>query len=78
MVDGRWAIAGSANLDNRSLHLNFEIGCMLHSPWLIQELENHFEEDLTQADLLDAQKFEKRSFASRLAENACRLFSPVL
>jgi cardiolipin synthase len=78
MVDGRWAIAGSANLDNRSLQLNFEIGCMLHSQRLIHDLENHFEEDLTQAELLDAKRFDARSFSSRLAENACRLFSPVL
>ena len=30
-VDGQWAVVGSANFDNRSLRLNFEVGCILHT-----------------------------------------------
>ena len=78
MVDGRWAMTGSANFDNRSLRLNFEAGCMLYSPRLIGELEAAFEDDLRESELLDTATFARRPFRQRLAENACRLLSPIL
>jgi cardiolipin synthase len=77
-VDGRWGMVGSANLDNRSLHLNFEAGCILHSPPLIAELEASFLHDLETAVRVDGPAFSKRPFLARLKENACRLFSPIL
>ena len=78
MVDGQWAMVGSANLDNRSLRLNFEAGCILHTPELVAELEAAYRRDLEESILLDAKTFAKRSFAARLVENACRLLSPAL
>jgi cardiolipin synthase len=78
MVDGKWAFAGSANFDNRSLHLNFEAGCMLHTPRLVAELEEQFRRDLQDAIPLETQKYAKRPLPHQLIENACRLFSPLL
>jgi cardiolipin synthase len=78
MADGRWAMVGSANLDNRSLHLSFEAGCVLHSPALVAELEVQFCQDILDSVRLDADTFAARSFAARLTENACRLLSPLL
>jgi cardiolipin synthase len=78
LVDGQWGMVGSANLDNRSLHLNFEAGCILHTPALVAELETSFLRDLENSKLLDPRAFAARPFAQRLATNACRLLSPVL
>ncbi len=78
MVDGKWAMVGSANMDNRSLRLNFEVGCALHSPEQVAELEARFQADLKDATELDAESFAKRPFVAQLTENAYRLFSPVL
>ncbi|HYV35648.1 MAG TPA: cardiolipin synthase, partial [Gemmataceae bacterium] len=78
MVDGIWASVGSANLDNRSLHLNFEVNCLLYSRAAVAELEAAFERDLADAIRLDRHVYSKRPFPGRLMENACRLFSPVL
>jgi cardiolipin synthase len=78
LVDSKWAMVGSANLDNRSLHLNFEIACMIHSPDRVAELERQFQEDLRQSIRVDAPSFAARPYLSRLLENTCRLFSPVL
>lgn len=78
MVDGKWAMVGSANMDNRSLHLNFEAGCVLHTTDRVAELEAAYERDLHDSLPLDAATFAQRSLKSRLAENACRLFSPIL
>jgi cardiolipin synthase len=78
MADGQWAMVGSANLDNRSLHLSFEAGCVLHTPALVAELEEQFRRDALDSVRLDADAYAARSFASRLTENACRLLSPLL
>jgi cardiolipin synthase len=78
LVDDDWAMVGSANLDNRSLHLNFEAACMFYSPDLIAELDRQFTEDLRQSIQLDPVNYARRPFLGRLTENACRLFSPVL
>jgi cardiolipin synthase len=78
IVDGRWAVVGSANLDNRSLHLSFEAGCALHTRALVAELEEQFRRDLQDAERLDPAAFAARPFVVRLTENASRLLSPLL
>jgi len=78
MVDGKWASVGTANLDNRSLLLNFEVNCLFHTKSAIAELETAFERDLEDSIRLTAKVFEKRRLAVKLLENVCRLFAPVL
>jgi|SRR5579884_3771568 len=46
LVDDDWASVGTANLDNRSLHLNFEVTCLIYSPVLVAELEDAFRKNL--------------------------------
>jgi cardiolipin synthase len=77
-IDGRWALTGSANFDNRSLRLNFEAGCVLYSPHLIADLDAAFDADVRESLPLDPVTFARRPFLQRLAENACRLLSPIL
>jgi cardiolipin synthase len=78
IVDDDWAMVGSANLDNRSLRLNFEASCVLYSRALVEELARQYERDLADSLPLDPWAFANRPFLARLMENACRLFSPVL
>jgi cardiolipin synthase len=78
LVDDKWASVGSANLDNRSLHLNFEVNCLFYSPKAVAELEAAFLRDLSYSIRLERDVYARRPFAGRLLENACRLLSPVL
>ena len=78
LVDGEWASVGSANTDNRSLFLNFELNCQFFDAGVVRELEDAFLKDLEWSVRIDPAVFATRPLASRLAENACRLFSPVL
>jgi cardiolipin synthase A/B len=78
MVDDHWGMVGSANLDNRSLHLNFEVGCMLHDAEQVAQLEAAYLRDLEDAVPLDNDTLARRSLAARALENACRLFTPAL
>lgn len=78
IVDDDWAFVGSANFDNRSLHLNFEAGCLLYDKELVAELALQYERDLADALPLDPWAFGQRPLLTKLLENGCRLFSPVL
>jgi cardiolipin synthase len=78
IADEGWGMVGSANLDNRSLHLNFEIGCILHDAEQVAQLEAAYLRDLDDAVALDRAQLEKRSLTARALANACRLFTPAL
>ncbi len=78
LVDGEWASVGSANMDNRSLALNFEANCQFFDEGLVAEMEQAFLNDLKVSMRLDPEVFAARPLVSRLAENAARLFSPIL
>lgn len=78
IVDDEWASVGTANLDNRSLFLNFEVNGLIHSPQAAQQLEEAFLRDLQDSIRLERNAFARRPYAARLLENACRLLSPVL
>jgi cardiolipin synthase len=77
-VDGEWSYVGSANVDNRSLRLNFEAGAVFYGPRMAAELEEMFRMDLSRSRPLDLARWSERSIFRRLAENTCRLLSPVL
>jgi cardiolipin synthase len=78
LVDGEWASVGTANLDYRSMHLNFEVNALIYSPEAVTELERAFMNDLETSILLDRDAFAGRPLGGRLLDNACRLLSPVL
>jgi cardiolipin synthase len=78
MVDGLWASVGTANLDNRSMYLNFEVNCLVYAPPAVAELEAAFRQDLADAIQLERGVYARRPFSGRLLDNACRLLSPIL
>lgn len=78
LIDDEWASVGSTNFDNRSLHLNFEVTCLIESPDVHAELERQFLRDLENSIRLDPEVFARRPYIARMAENASRLLSPIL
>jgi cardiolipin synthase len=78
LVDDDWSSVGTANLDNRSLHLNFEVNCLIYGPEASASLERAFVNDLALSIRLQKEVFEKRPLPGRVIENACRLLSPIL
>lgn len=78
LVDEDFASVGTANLDNRSMFLNFEVNCLIHSAAAVRELERSFLQDFSDSILLDRRVWAQRPFGVRLVENACRLLSPIL
>lgn len=78
IVDHDWSSVGSANLDKRSLFLNFEANCLIYHREINAQLAGQFEEDFRCSIKLDAKVYNNRPISVRLLENGARLFSPVL
>jgi cardiolipin synthase len=77
-IDGCWSLVGSANLDCRSLYLNFEAGVALYSQAIAAELEQQCAQDILDSHRITLQYWETRPQYQVLAENFFRLFIPVL
>jgi cardiolipin synthase len=77
-IDGIWSLVGSANLDSRSLLLNFEVGLVMYDPRMAAKLEDQFDADLHHATRIDIAVWQRRPFVQKLAENFLRLFEPIL
>jgi len=78
MVDGYYAQIGSANLDPRSLRLNFELMVEVFDTGLIGGLQQHFESVKAEAEEVTLRQLQSRSLPARLRDAFCWLFSPYL
>ncbi|MFO0694375.1 MAG: cardiolipin synthase [Polyangiales bacterium] len=78
VVDRHYAAIGTANVDNRSFHLNFEVTAAVYSGEIADELATLFERDLAKAAEITGEQLEKQGLAERLFESAARLLSPIL
>ncbi|MBL8629937.1 MAG: cardiolipin synthase [Rhodospirillaceae bacterium] len=78
IVDGRWALVGSTNWDQRSLRLNFEANLECVDPALGGELERYFDGKKALARELQLQTVQATPLWMRLRNNFARLFSPYL
>jgi cardiolipin synthase len=77
LVDDDLSVVGTANLDNRSFRLNFEISMVIAGESFAAEMERMFERDLASSDLVDVQHFHQRSLWFQFACKVARLMSPV-
>ncbi|MER2031207.1 MULTISPECIES: cardiolipin synthase [Exiguobacterium] len=78
VVDDAIATIGTANMDLRSFHLNFEVNAFLYGTNSVHELTRDFYEDFSHSTQVDADMFHRRPLRRRLIESISRLFSPLL
>jgi cardiolipin synthase len=78
LVDGAWALVGSANWDPRSLRLNFELNVECYDAGLAHRLGGLFEAKLRTARRVSLAEMDGRPFPIRLRDGVARLFSPFL
>jgi cardiolipin synthase len=69
VVDGSWATLGTANLDYRSLFLNFEVNLVTRDIHLCHELQNCFTQDLAQAEEISKHDWAKRPWNRHVSES---------
>ncbi|MFP4264170.1 MAG: cardiolipin synthase [Desulfonatronovibrionaceae bacterium] len=78
LVDSACAAVGTANLDNRSFHLNFELMLLNYSADFIAEVEEMLARDFSGSRRAEVSDYTSRSFPFRLAVRSSALLSPVL
>jgi cardiolipin synthase A/B len=78
VIDDDWLLVGSANLDNRSMHLNFELNVLLNLPACAGELAAILKKDYDSAQEIKLEKFRKRPLGQKWIEAIFRPFGPVL
>ena len=78
VVDRDAAIVGTANVDNRSLRLNFEVVAICYGDAAVEALETMFEIDLQKAIAITVASQKQLSIGRRLFIGGARLFSPML
>jgi len=78
LVDDNVATVGTANFDNRSFRLNFEITSLVIDANFAHEVEKMFEQDFAESRIMDADEYDNKSFWFKLAVRTSRLAAPIL
>lgn len=78
LVDGIWALIGSANLDPRSLRMNFEFNVEVYDPALGARLGADLDAVVARSRAVTLQEVDSRSLPVRLRDGVAKLFSPFL
>jgi len=77
-IDGIVSVIGSANMDQRSFKLNFEVNALIYDEETTRRLESDFWNDLAVSQMLSLETFRERPLLQKMAESATRLLSPLL
>jgi cardiolipin synthase len=78
VVDGRWALIGSSNLDALSLHRNAELNVEIHGSAVGTRMTRLFLQDLENSEAYTLADWHARGPARRLAARAAGVFAPWL
>lgn len=77
LIDDDCAIVGTANLDNRSFRLNFEVGILTLDAAFADQVETMLMADFAQSRLLGPQQLASRNWWFRLAVRCAHLLAPI-
>ncbi|MGB0678969.1 MAG: cardiolipin synthase, partial [Polyangiales bacterium] len=78
LIDEQIAIVGTANFDNRSFRLNFEITALIADPTVFARLEVTLAEDFQRAFPLDRNELDQKPWHFRFCVQCARLVAPLL
>ncbi len=78
LMDDMYSLIGSANMDPRSLRLNFEMMVEVYSRDLANTLCNHFQDRIKRSRQVSLADVDSRSMPVRLRDSLCWLFTPYL
>jgi cardiolipin synthase len=76
--DQQLSVIGTANMDNRSFELNFEVNAVIYDNDTAEEMTRIFYQDLKDARKINADEWQKRPLYKQLPEKLGRLLSPLL
>lgn len=73
IVDGKWSVVGSTNMDNRSFELNDEVNLAAFDGEMSRQLTEQFMQDLKSSRRVTYEEWKNRPFWERFAESFGRL-----
>jgi cardiolipin synthase len=76
--DGYYCSVGSANMDPRSMNLNFECNAMVYSEEIAKDMEEAFEKDLESCTEYTMQMYAKRTLLQRFKTFLSRFLADLL
>jgi cardiolipin synthase len=77
LIDGKVATVGTANFDNRSFRLNFEITAVVADSAFASEIEEMFETDFKNSREMHYQELNEKFIGFKLAVRLARLTAPI-
>ncbi|QDT03082.1 putative cardiolipin synthase YwiE [Rubripirellula lacrimiformis] len=77
LVDDSVAVIGTANFDNRSFRLNFELMLAFFDEKFVKEVARMLESDLRDCKLADSQELAESTYAFQTLVRASRLLAPI-
>ena len=78
LIDDNVATVGTANFDNRSFRLNFEITAIVVDAEFAGKVERMFENDFSTSRVMEQDEYDNKPFWFKLAVRTARLAAPVL
>lgn len=78
VVDDEFAVFGTLNIDNRSLHLNFELMMVIFDDEFVASLKQLHRTYEAKCIEVSPQEWRQRPLSNRLKEGAAYLISPLL
>lgn len=77
-VDDSVSAIGTANFDNRSFRLNFEITAMITDDEFTREVEKMFVDDFVNSRIMQPDELKEKPFWFRFLLRLARLTAPML
>lgn len=78
LIDDRIAMVGSANLDFRSLFINFEIMAVSTDAGFVDDIHHLFDKDFCSSEVVSLEFFANRPTWRKFLDRAANLFAPLL
>ena len=78
VIDNRFALFGTVNMDMRSFYLNLEVSLAVYTPDTVAAIRALLDSYLEQSEAVELKKWEQRRRLQRFIERCARLVSPLL
>ena len=78
LVDNNLSVVGTANLDNRSFRLNFELSVLVNDEGFATQVEHMLEDDFNYCHEVAREEVTSKNLLNRVAIAGSRLLSPIL
>jgi cardiolipin synthase len=78
LVDDTLAGVGTANMDNRSFRLNFEITMLIEDKQFCKKIESMFSDDFTRCMETKTNEFDSKNIIQKTIIKFARLLAPIL